>query len=288
MVGIFLTILGHVSYGTTNVLWKNPQERLGTLPLIMLRSFLCMIIFGAAHFILRSANAIPAPVFSSLDLLKTFGICAINYFGLFFYLKAMKHTKVSNTLGFGKIGLVIGVAVGYFIYDEELSVLTVFLCLAVLIAVSLIEIAGRNNSVVLSKGLLYTILCKVFWATSYLYVPFIQMMGPLLFCAILELTVCLMSGFLLLWKPAKVEIKLMTRQTKYEIAPLVLLGALGTFCLNFALANISIILFAIIGLIEPLIGLAISKLYHKESLNRLQQTGIAVGIVAAFILTLTR
>jgi drug/metabolite transporter (DMT)-like permease len=79
-----------------------------------------------------------------------------------------------------------------------------------------------------------------------------------------------------------------SKRTKYEIGLLIILGTLGTFCLNFALANISIIMFAVIGLIEPVIGLSISKLYHKEKLSRIQQWGIAAGVVAAFILSATK
>lgn len=288
MVSVVLTIMGHVAYGTTNVLWKNPRNELGTLPLIILRSFACMLIFAAAHFVLVAADLVPPPVFSELDLLKTIAICGVNYFGLFFFLKSMKHTTVSNIIGFGKIGLIIGVAVGYFIYNEEISLLKVGLCLAVLVAVSMVESSGRRGSLVLSKGLIYTILSQVFWATAYFYVPFINKLGPILFCAVLEMTVCAMSAFLFLYKPKRIELKGISSKTRYEIGLLILLGTLGTFCLNFALSNISIVLFAVIGLIEPLIGLTISKLYHKETLSRVQQTGIAVGIIAAFILSVTK
>ncbi len=288
MVSILLTILGHLAYGTTNVLWKNPRNELGTLPLIIVRSFGCMLIFALAHLVLTSAEILAVREFTWIDLAQTIMICAVNYFGLFFFLKSMKHTPVSNTIGFGKIGLIIGVAVGYFVYDEEVSFLKLALCFAVLVAVTLIEISGRKSTVVLSKGLMYTILCKVFWATAYLYVPFIHKLGPMLFCVVLEMTVCVVSCLLFLYKPTKIEVKLITSRTKYEIVLLIMLGTLGTFCLNFALSYISIVLFAVIGLIEPLIGLKISKLYHKETLSPLQQTGIAVGILAAFILSVTK
>lgn len=50
----------------------------------------------------------------------------------------------------------------------------------------------------------------------------------------------------------------------------------------------SIILFAIIGLIEPILGLLISKLYHKENLNPSQMMGIGLGVMAAFVLSLIK
>lgn len=175
-----------------------------------------------------------------------------------------------------------------FVYNEALSTLKIVLSIAVLLAVWLIDSAERQKSTFLSKGLIFTVLSKIFWASAYFYVPFIQKLGPMLFCVVLELTVFTLSCLLYLSKPTKVDVKSITRRTKYEVGLLVLLGTAGTFCLNFALGTISIILFAIIGLIEPVIGLIISKLYHKETLTRMQQVGIAIGIMATFILSATK
>lgn len=288
MLAIFITILGHISCGTTNVLWKNPRNELGTLPLIIIRSLCCFFIFLISYFLLTGLQIIPKTEFTWLDLVQTAGICAVNYFGLFFFLQSMKHTQVANTIGFGKIGLIIGVAAGYFFYGEEISPLKILLCVVVLIGVSLIEASGRKSSTFLSKGLLYTVLAKIFWFTAYFYVPFIDKLGPVLFCAVLELTVFSLSVILFFFNPTKINIKNITSTTKKEIGLLIFLGTLGTFCLNFALANMSIILFAIIGLIEPILGLMISKLYHKESLNQYQKIGIGLGMLSAFVLTLTK
>lgn len=288
MLAIFITILGHISYGTTNVLWRNPRNEIGTLPLIIIRSLCCFLIFLCSYFVLTSLQVIPTPQFTLMDLVRTAGICAVNYFGLFFYLKSMKHAPVSSTIGFGKIGLVIGIIAGYFLYDEEISPLKIFLCIVVLFGVSLIERSGAQRSSLLSKGLLYTLLSKLFWGTAYLYVPFIEKLGPVLFCVVLEFVVCSLSCILFLTKPSKMVLSRISRRTKYEIALLVILGTAGTFCLNFALANMSVVLFAIIGLIEPVIGLLISTLYHREQLNRLQKIGIGLGVISAFVLSVTK
>lgn len=288
MLAIFITILGHISYGTTNVLWKNPRNEVGTLPLILIRSACCFLIFFSSYFVLTGLQIIPKTQFSWIDVMQTAGICAVNYFGLFFFLQSMKHTQVSNTIGFGKIGLIIGVAAGYFLYGEEISALKIFLCIVVLIGVSLIEFSARKKASFLSKGLLYTVLAKIFWSTAYFYVPFIEKLGPVLFCAVLEFTVFSLSFVLFFFDPAKLNLRKISSTTKKEIGLLIFLGTLGTFCLNFALANMSIILFAIIGLIEPILGLLISKLYHKEHLAQHQKIGIGLGILSAFILSVTK
>lgn len=288
MLAIFITILGHISYGTTNVLWKNPRNEVGTLPLILIRSACCFLIFFSSYFVLTELQIIPKTQFTWIDVMQTAGICAVNYFGLFFFLQSMKHTQVSNTIGFGKIGLIIGIAAGYFLYGEEISALKIFLCIVVLIGVSLIEVSDRKKASILSKGLLYTVLAKIFWSTAYFYVPFIEKLGPVLFCAVLEFTVFSLSFVLFFFDPAKLNLRNVSSTTKKEIGLLIFLGTLGTFCLNFALANMSIILFAIIGLIEPILGLLISKLYHKERLAQYQKIGIGLGILSAFILSVTK
>ena len=288
MTGVLLTVLGHICYGTTNVLWKNPRNEIGTLPLIIFRSFCCFIIFSGSYFLLTSLQIIPITHFTFNDIALTMGICAVNYFGLFFFLKSMKHAPVSNTIGFGKIGLIIGVLIGYFVYHEEISLLKIVLCLTVLVGVSFIEASGAKRSSFLSKGLLYTVLAKIFWATSYLYVPFITKLGPVLFCAVLEFTVFALSCMLLLISPKKIKVGSISPRTRYEMLLLVVLGTLGTFCLNFALANMSIILFAVIGLIEPVLGLLISKMYHRENFTKFQKIGIGLGVLSAFVLSLTK
>lgn len=288
MIAILLTVLGHLSYGTTNVLWKNPRNEIGTLPLIIIRSFACFLVFITAYFLLTKINLIPTPEFKLIDIVQTVGICAVNFFGLFFYLKSLKHTEVSNTIGLSKIGLIIGILIGYFVYGEEISALKIALCAAVLTGVALIESAAPKKSAILSKGLLFIILSKIFWSSAYFYVPFINKLGPTLFCAVLEATVCVLSIALYSLNPTKINFKSISKRTKNEIGILILLGTFGTFCLNFALANMSIVMFAIIGLIEPVLGLIISKLYHKEHLNPRQKIGIAIGIAAVFILTFNK
>ena len=288
MIALLITILGHLFYGTTNVMWKNPRNEMGTLPLIITRSFFSFLIFLISFFALTNLDLITIPKIIFWDLLSTAAICAVNYFGLFFYLKSLKHAPVSSTIGFGKVSLIIGVLSAYFLYDEEISTVKIIMCIIVLIGVTFIERAARIGSAVMSKGLMYSILCKLFWGTSYLFVPFIDKLGPILFCVVLEFIVCTLSCLLLIGSRSKFPSHTVSRRTKFEIGILVVLGTGGTFCLNFALANISILLFATLALIEPILGLIISKIYHKERLTPLQYAGVWMGIVAAFVLGLTK
>ena len=78
MLSIFLIIIGHALYGVTNTLWKNPRDILGTLPLIIYRSFFSFCILFITYYLLTYFNVLPTKKFNNIHLIKTFGICFIN------------------------------------------------------------------------------------------------------------------------------------------------------------------------------------------------------------------
>jgi drug/metabolite transporter (DMT)-like permease len=287
MISLFLIFIGHTAYGITNTLWYNPRNTIGTLPLIMIRSLSCFILFITSHYLLDYLQFIESKNIQIDIIFSTIQICIINYFGLFFFLLSLKHTKVSNTIGFSKIGLIFGITIGFFVYNEHISVAKIITCLFIIIAISLIEKSIKTEKVTISKGLIYTFLSRFFWSSAFLFVPFINKLGILLFCSILEAVVFLMSIILYIFSNKETMQKI-THKTKKEIILLILLGTIGTFCLNFAVSTTkSIIIFAFLGLIEPIVGLVVSKFYHNEKLNKLQLIGIIIGLLASVLLSLS-
>ena len=59
MLSLYLIILGHMAYGVTNGLWKGPRDRVGTLPLILMRSFGCCVIFFISHLLFTYFQVLP-------------------------------------------------------------------------------------------------------------------------------------------------------------------------------------------------------------------------------------
>ena len=180
------------------------------------------------------------------------------------------------------MGLIIGILIGVFFYGESISIVKASACAAILLAVTLIEKSIKIEKTPISKGLIYSILSRLFWSTGLLFVPFIEKIGILLFCSILEAVVFSMS--LILFQKDK-GWKGMDAKTRNEIFFLIILGTTGTFCLNFAITKTSIIVFAFMGLIEPIIGILVSIFYHKEKINKLQFVGLALGLVSSFVLS---
>lgn len=286
MISLLFIFLGHTAYGITNTLWYNPRNAIGTLPLIMIRSFSCFLLFFTFYYLLDYFQIINSKHIQIDTIISTIQICIINYFGLFFFLQSLKHTRVSNTIGFSKIGLIFGISIGYFIYQEHISTAKIITCIFILIGISLIEKSIKTEKEPISKGLVYTFLSRFFWSSAFLFIPYINKLGILLFCSILEAVVFSMSVILYVFSN-KETIQKITSKTKKEILLLILLGTIGTFCLNFAVSTTkSIIVFAFLGLIEPIVGLIVAKFYHNEKLNKLQLIGIIMGLFASILLAL--
>ena len=182
------------------------------------------------------------------------------------------------------MGLIIGILIGVFFYGESISMIKGVACAAILLAVTLIEKSIKIEKTPISKGLVYSILSILFWSMGLLFVPFIEKIGILLFCSILEAVVFSMSLILFLFQKDK-SWKGMDTKTRNEIFFLIIFGTTGTFCLNFAITKTSIIVFAFMGLIEPIIGILVSIFYHKEKINKLQFVGLALGLVSSFVLS---
>ena len=180
--------------------------------------------------------------------------------------------------------LIIGILIGVFFYGESISMIKASACAAILLAVTLIEKSIKIEKTPISKGLIYSILSRLFWSTGLLFVPFIEKIGILLFCSILEAVVFSMSLILFLFQKDK-GWKGMDAKTRNEIFFLIILGTTGTFCLNFAITKTSIIVFAFMGLLEPIIGILVSIFYHREKINKLQFVGLALGLVSSFVLS---
>lgn len=128
------------------------------------------------------------------------------------------------------MGLIMGILIGFFFYIESISMIKASAYTAILLAVTLIEKSIKIEKTPISKGLIYSILSRLFWSTGLLFVPFIEKIGILLFCSILEAVVFSMSLILFLFQKDK-GWKGMDVKTRNEIFFLIILGTTGLFAL---------------------------------------------------------
>ncbi len=283
MLSFLIIFVGHFAYGITNVLWKNPRNKISTFPLIALRSLGCLLLFSTIFLF----SDYKFPKLNVQEFLQIFGICIINSLGLVFYVQSMKFGNANKIVGLGKLNIVIWILISIFIFQENIPPQKIFLGILVSIGIFLVD-SDKNKKVNLkpSKALIFTVLSRVFWSTAFLFIPYIKEYGILLFCMILELAVFSVSISASCIQRSKIEFKNVERKTFAEIMVLIILGCSGTLCLNFALAQMSIFLFAILALLEPIVGLLFARIYYKEKLEIPQIIGITMSLVSSFIMTI--
>lgn len=286
MLGFLIIFIGHFAYGITNALWKNPREAVGTFSLIAMRSFGCVMVFSLIFLTSYHFGKVQFPTISILKLFEIFGLCAINSLGLVFYVTSLKYGTANKVIGFGKLNIVIWILISVFIFREDISTKKIILGLFITLGIYLIDSSKEFQKVKPSKALLFTILSRLFWSTAFLFIPYIKEFGILFFCIILELAVFTVSFAFSLFQKNKFAVTQIKVKTLREITFLIVLGCIGTLSLNFAIAEISIFLFAILALMEPIVGLIFARIYYQERLEVRQVLGISLSLASSFILSL--
>ncbi len=282
---LIITLIGHLAYGITNPLWKSPAQKVGTFPLVMIRSLGCLLIFLLLFLFSEYFGYGKNYKLSANLFVEAFVLCCLNSLGLIFFIKSLQHGEVSTVIGLNKLNIIIGFVIAFLFRGEEITKGKILLGLVVALGIYLVD-QNRNNKIgdfKPSKSFFYIFLSRFFWGTFFLLIPYIKDFGILLFCIVLESAVFTTSSIFYVFSNKKFNFESIQKRTIIEILFLILLGCIGTVCLNFALAKMGIFLFAIIALIEPAIGLTFSKFYYKEKLEFQKILGIFISVVAVII-----
>lgn len=285
---IFLIVfLGHFAYGITNVLWKNPQNSVGTFSLIMMRSLGCILVFASIFGVKYYLGYEKLPSIDFQNFIKVFALCIINSFGLVFYLKSLQYGTATKVVGFSKLNIIIWILIGFVFLQTEISLKKIVLGSIIALGIYFIESDGkRKEKIKFSKSLVFTILSRLFWATAFFFIPFIKEYGALFFCIILELAVFTVSFLTSLFQKDKISIMKIEDKTLLEVLVLVIFGCIGTLCLNYAIAENGIFLFAILAAMEPVIGILFARIYYKDTLEKRQVLGMTLALSSSFLLAL--
>lgn len=286
MLGFLIIFIGHFAYGITNALWKSPRESVGTFPLIAMRSFGCLLLFSMIFLISNFYGIVKFPSISFEKFLEIFGLCTVNSLGLVFYVTSLKYGNANKVIGFGKLNVVIWILISIFIFKEDISAKKIILGLIITLGIYLIDSQKGFQKIKPSRALLFTILSRLFWSTAFLFIPYIKEFGIIFFCIVLELAVFTVSFTIAISQKNKPDFGNVKIKTFREILMLIILGCIGTLCLNFAIAKISIFLFAILALLEPIVGLIFARFYYQEQLESRQILGITLSLASSFVLAL--
>ncbi|MBV7439991.1 DMT family transporter [Weeksellaceae bacterium TAE3-ERU29] len=278
--GIISLAISQASFGITNSLWKKPQSKIGILPLIVTRSFFTSILFGVAVLIQNKFSSLTLEMAGNSVLL-----CFINFFGFYFFLRAIKEKQVSEVIGLNKVSVLFGILIGYFYYKENINQYGFITVLLIALSVICIEFLKKKKSVKISKGFVFALLSTIFWSTDFLFKDSIKEIGALLFSFILEVSVFSIGFVLMKLQKEKLNISVLLSYKKTFLI-LIILGFTGVLGTIYSIQSLPIIVFALLNLVYPLTSYLFAGFYLKERLTGTQWVGVVLGIVGSLIYTI--
>lgn len=280
-------ILSMFVFGVSNCFWENPVRQMPALNLILIRSFLttcCFalfaLLFELKFFYIPLANVVSYSGLNFLDVIITIGLCFVNYWGLFFFLKSIQHTDARISIVMGTAGTLIFVLIGILFYGEKPSAISYLYMFIFTMGWWFIENLRKDAlKFKWSKGVVYAILCMLFWRTAAFFPMVIKNVGTLYFSLILEIVVCLTTFAILFFKGSLPTLKKLKRQFQthsYHISMLVICGFFGVLFFNIAISSTQLYTFALIGMLQPLTSVVLGSFMFKTRLTVYQGVGILI------------
>lgn len=278
-------------FGLTDVVLKKIQTNDNTLIILISRSLVSvvglLIIYVLSipfsNLLLEWKLSVPHPDLSCIPIAVL--LCAISYFGLFFFMQALKYKSASETVGLNKIELIIAIVIGVFLYKENISVPKIICILLIVMGVFMLERStSEKRTGIITKGLFYILLARICWSVGLLFIPLIKALGVLLFSLIMESVVLLLSIIIYLFKYRSIRIQ--KWNAKSIMKPIVLIGILGIageILANISRANLPVILLALLSLSTPITVLLLAQWKLHERLGKIQWLGIGLGILGSLV-----
>jgi drug/metabolite transporter (DMT)-like permease len=288
LLGVLAVIVSSLSFTFIDIVLKQISSDEHYLSSTIKRSLVSVTLLTFIFIVIKVTNndALFIPNSISLKHLPiVVFLCFISANGLFFFMQGIRHTQLSNTVGFNKVSIVMAILINITFLHQTINSQKLISILVVLIGISLIEYNYYKNNNRLSKGFVYIILARFCWSVGFLFVPYIIEFGVLLFTFILEAVVLITNLLYYLLYSYKMQQKVNINFgiNFKQILFIAVLGLIGDFGNSVAKLNIPIILLALIGLLNPIIILLFSKHYLREQLTIQQILGILLGVVGAFI-----
>ncbi|MBD3749265.1 MAG: EamA family transporter [Sphingobacteriales bacterium] len=279
-----LSILGF-SFG--NSLWHKPVQKLPVTLIIASKSLVTTLLFLIAIIITYKSSLLndygitkSTTELKLIDILYGVGICAISYWGLYFFNQSLKHTKSGITITISGAGTIIGFLTAIFIYNEKLSFINILSSIIGTFGLWCLEkLNPAFFKLKFTKGMLFGLLSMLFWRIGGLFPLVINKIGVLQFSLVLEFTVFTISAAMFLLSKKKREVHF---DNVKPFIIIILLIALSNFCgilgNHMALKFTSFVNYTILGFLAPIVTFTISILYYKEKYSLIQYIGFTIMI----------
>ncbi len=286
MTGYVIQFIAMASFGLSNCLWSYPLKKMSPLLLITLRATLTSSLF-LLLIILQSQFDFPlfkgfySPLLSLHfeDVLLSVLICAVSYFGLFFFNLSIKSGSVSLSIPVLCMGTLLGITIGVFFYWESFTFFKVVAGFAFVIGLWCMEKLNRQMCKLrFSKGVYYSLLATLFWGASAFYLVGIKRVGAFNFSLILECTVALMSlTSLLFQKRFLISLDISTVKENFHwIIKLALCGFCGVLFASLAFLYLPVTTLGLLVVVQPVVSMCFASFLLKERLQPIQYVGVGI------------
>ena len=280
MLFLFFRILSLLFFFVSDSLWIKPiKNQVANYRLIFYRSVLTSILFSGIYFLFRyqwldfglTYQFVKLNIdVSRLDVIAIVSLCIVGFFGLYFFTSSLYANKFSFATPLASSGFVFTVLVATFLNKSTMNTGTMVAFFIFFIAMIFIM-----KQFTLSDFKLFIfpiLLTHFFWDSAVVFYPMaIQKVGILLFCLIMELTVCLMAFLFCLINDKGRLIDYMSIEIRSFGLRIIFMAVCITsalFLLSFSVLNLSIVVIISIGILMKLVRVLYGLYYLKEKLNR--------------------
>lgn len=157
-MGYLFQILSVFSFGTGNVLWKFLGPSTNIFHVIAIRSLFTSFLFLILWLVDFNING------SVTDYILAIGLCAISFWGLFFFNLSMRKTTATFTVTVAGLNSLFGIITGIIVFNEQPDIFFYLALILVFIGLYLLE---ENSYRQLTFGNLYALLAAIIWGSTF-------------------------------------------------------------------------------------------------------------------------
>jgi drug/metabolite transporter (DMT)-like permease len=285
MLGLLYIVLSSVFFGFSNAYWKKAIQNTPFLQVIFMRGLYTISFFGLCYLLdLQWGIFQPClgvrPYFSAKQLGLSVGLCVFSALGLLFFVRTLKTEAVSLVAPISSIN-VFGLLTAVLFLGDSWGLNQTVAILCVLVGLFFIFRGQWQFASISSfwKALGGSILASFFWGVSYSLFRFpIQWLGVLPFTFLLELSVTLFVGVLLVSQKQSWR-----RIPQRPIQVLALCIILGSVFLHISYQSASVTQIIFIGKSQLVLTLFFGHLLYREKLTYLQIVGVGFLILSIYL-----
>jgi drug/metabolite transporter (DMT)-like permease len=280
------------------LLWVKPiKNQVSNYRLIFYRSVLTSLFFCGIFFLVRfqwfdfglKYQFVKSNIsVSSIDLIAIVSLCFFSFFGLYFFTSSLYVNKFSFATPLASSGFVFSIIVATFLNKSSINTGTLIAFFIFFIAI--LFIAKQFTMSDFKLLLLPILLTHFFWDSAVVLYPMaIQKVGIILFCLIMELTVCLMSFIFCVIKDNRRFFHYLSSEIRlyyFRIIGMAICITTAIFLLSFSILNLSIVLIISIGIFMKLIRVLYGYYFLKEKLYNSELFILLLLMIAGVIASL--